>query len=62
MLQVGSEDVRWDMGWQMAAELLSAIQMLSMPNTAIKRIDADDFKAYWVGDTLRIDIPRSSVT
>lgn len=51
----------WDMGTEFASQLLSDINMASKRKPPF-RIDAVDYKIYWAGEILRIDIPKASVT
>lgn len=52
-------NVNWEYGWELAKEILEAIQLLGTTN--IKRIDGDSFKAYWAGEVLRVDIDRAEM-
>ena len=51
----------WDMGTELAAELLSDINLVSARKPPF-RIDTEDYKVYWAGTILRVDINRSAVT
>jgi hypothetical protein len=55
---VGEKDIKWDFGWEYATEILQAIHLLATTN--LQRVDGEHFKAYWAGETLRIDIPREA--
>ena len=52
---VGETEVEWDFGWESATELLKSIQLLGT-QPGIKRLDGENFKVYWAGNILRIDI------
>lgn len=58
----GSESERfdWDMGWQLAKELLEGINFISR-DTNRKRFDGNGFKVYWAGNILRVDIDKEQV-
>ena len=51
----------WDMGTIFAAQLLNDINLASRRNAPF-RIDTEDYKVYWAGTILRIDINQSAVT
>lgn len=58
-MKVGEDEIQWDFGWEFAAEILKAVQLLGTTDPrSIKRLDGEAFKAYWAGTTLRIDIPQ----
>jgi hypothetical protein len=56
-----SEQFEWDLGWELAMEILSGINLLSR-NQNMKRLDGEGWKLYWAGDILRLDIERKEVT
>jgi hypothetical protein len=51
----------WDLGTDMAAELLSDINSVSKRNAPF-RLDTEDYKVYWAGNVLRVDIAAKAVT
>lgn len=53
--------IDWDMGSDMAAQLLSDINLVSKRQAPF-RVDAEDYKIYWAGTVLRVDIPKASVS
>lgn len=58
----GSEiDFVWDMGTQFASDLLNDINLVSKRQAPF-RIDTRDYKIYWAGTILRIDIPKEAVS
>lgn len=59
-------EANWDMGTEMATELLETINLMAKsakPGSikSMQRIDNQDFKVYWAGTVLRIDIPEASL-
>jgi hypothetical protein len=52
-------EVKWDYEWEMAKDILEAIQICGTSN--IKRVDGDGFKVYWAGNVLRVDIERAEM-
>jgi hypothetical protein len=64
MVQVNAN---WDMGTEMATELLETINLMAKSakvggTKSMQRIDNQDFKVYWAGTVLRVDIPEASLT
>ena len=57
----GAQLAEWDMGTELAAQLLNDINLCSL-RPAPFRIDTEDYKVYWAGTILRVDINRSAVT
>ena len=59
-------EANWDMGTEMATELLETINLMAKSakpgsTKSMQRIDNQDFKVYWAGTVLRIDIPEASL-
>jgi len=50
----------WDFGTEFAAELLADINLVSSRNAPF-RIDSEDYKVYWAGTVLRVDISAEGV-
>jgi hypothetical protein len=56
-MQVGDNDIQWDFSQEFARELLSSVQVVgTAEGQSIKRLDGSNFKTYWAGTVLRIDI------
>lgn len=53
-MNIGESEIPWDMGWESARDLLSAIQIVC--STTIKRVDGDDFSVYKVANAVRVDL------
>jgi hypothetical protein len=49
------------MGTEFASQLLNDIN-LAASRQAPFRIDTEDYKIYWAGTILRVDIPKASVS
>lgn len=55
---------QWPFGTELAEELLTSISLLAKSRAgsrSMERIDNRDFKIYWAGSVLRIDIPEATV-
>ena len=61
MDEINPASAEWDMGTQLAAELLNDINLVSSRKAPF-RVDSEDYKVYWAGTILRIDIHQSAVT
>src|SRR5262245_66281441 len=55
-----SPKVEWRYGTQFAAELLNDINLVAH-RSAPFRIDTQDYKVYWAGSVLRVDIEKITV-
>lgn len=54
---VGDNEIDVDFGDDWASELLNAINIVgSGSGQNIKRLDGSNFKLYWAGSVLRVDI------
>lgn len=54
----------WDLGTELAEELLKSIALLAISRRgsgSMQKIESEDFKVYWAGTILRIDIPESTL-
>ena len=62
-LPEGSNEMlaEWDMGTELAAQLLNDINLCSSRQAPF-RIDTEDYKVYWAGTILRVDINKTAVT
>ena len=56
-----SSEFQWDMGSEFACELLNDINLVSRREAPF-RIDTRDYKIYWAGEVLRVDIPKAAVS
>ena len=55
-MKVGEIDIKWEMGYEAASDLLKAIQTVA-GSAGIKRVDGMDFKVYEIpGQGIRVDI------
>lgn len=55
-----SPKVEWRYGSRFAAELLNDINLVAHRASPF-RIDTQDYKVYWAGSVLRVDIDRKAV-